>query len=473
MPVDEGKLRDALRPVFDKFDVDGSGSVSTDEMTRMVKQLKMDLSPEKIRKMMVEADPDMSGEVDFEEFCSAVKSQVEAGNGGALAELVQSAGGFFGFFGNLFSFMGGGAAEEPAKPAAPTPKGGGGGGGGGSAVPSARAMSAAPAPPPPAASSFFSSDPVVEASSPPQGGGLGSSLFDKYMSPSEARANRRLGHNETRTTRLRATGVKLSVYLNTEVNRGYATVISLPEECDTLGEVMPMIQKSMQLDRRMLYAAELYLPDGKKIMSYKELIDAAALDTAIVVGCGEPFDPSSIPYDILEFHLQGGGRQAANKVKKQLQSKRKDEALEKADTVRASGHGLDSRAAITSREQHQEDNREQANMQRQEYMEQLMYRAAQNKSLMDRVHHNNLLHKMEQDEARAKREEFERVRLETLADQRRMDKELADARKAQAQMQIKNMHDKVKNDFESSTFYKKSKKLANIARSGSTKGVKI
>ena len=175
----------------------------------------------------------------------------------------------------------------------------------------------------------------------------------------------------------------------------------------------------------------------------------------------------------MEFHLQGGGRQAATKVKKQLQQKRQEESLEKADTVRASGHGLDSRAAITSRQQHENDNREQANLQRQEYMEQLMYRAAQNKSLMDRVHHNNLLHKMEQDEARAKREEFERVRLETLADQRRMDKELADARKAQAQMQIKNMHDKVKNDFESSTFYKKSKKLANIARSGSTKGVKI
>ena len=48
-------------------------------------------------------------------------------------------------------------------------------------------------------------------------------------------------------------------------------------------------------------------------------------------------------------------KQAANKVKKQLQDKRKEEALEKADTVRASGHGLDSRAAITSREQHQED----------------------------------------------------------------------------------------------------------------------
>ena len=52
----------------------------------------------------------------------------------------------------------------------------------------------------------------------------------------------------------------------------------------------------MQLDRRMCYAAELYLPDGTRIASYKQLIDAAALDTAIIVGCGEPFDPSTIPY---------------------------------------------------------------------------------------------------------------------------------------------------------------------------------
>ena len=61
-------------------------------------------------------------------------------------------------------------------------------------------------------------------------------------------------------------------------------------------------------------------------------------------------DPSTIPYDLLEFHLQGGGRQAAKKVKKQLQDKRKEEALEKADTVRASGHGLDSVATSTSRQ---------------------------------------------------------------------------------------------------------------------------
>ena len=317
MAVDEGKLREALKPIFDKFDVDGSGAVSTEEMSAMVKQLKMDITPERLRKMMVEADPDMSGEIDFDEFVSVTKAQIEAGNGGALAAVVQQAGGFFGFFGNLFSMFGG----EPPAAAAPVPTGGAKPSGSSlAAVKASPAAAQAPAPKP-AGSAFFSAAPPEEVSSGSigvGGGGQGGSLFDQYMSPAEARANRQLGHGETRTTRLRATGVKLSVYLNTEVNKGYATVISLPEDCDTLGEVLPKIQQQMQLDRRMLYAAELYLPSGEKITTYKQLIDAAALDTAIIVGCGEPFDPSSVPYDLLEFHLQGGGRQAAKKVKKQL-----------------------------------------------------------------------------------------------------------------------------------------------------------
>ena len=103
-------------------------------------------------------------------------------------------------------------------------------------------------------------------------------------------------------------------------------------------------------------------------------------------------------------------------------------------------------------------------------MEQLMYRAAQQKALMDRVHQNNMMHKIEQDEMRSKREEFERVRLETLAEQRRYDKEMAGIRKAEMQAKISSTHNKVKSDFENSAFYKKSKKLAAISRSGSTKG---
>ena len=493
MPIDEGKLRTELKKVFEMFDEDASGSISSDELGKICKKLNMEMDKAALKKMMTDADPDGSGSIDFEEFVKACKQQIEQGHGGGLGSLVEQAGGFFGFFGSLFGFGGGEPAPPPPKPAAaPAPKPTGGFASPKPVAPSVAPAPAygggAPAPPPaypPAASS--ASPPAASAmgGSPPSGGGgggggffdgagaAGQSLYDQYMSPGEAHANRKLGHGETRTTRLRATGVKLSCYLNTEVDRGRATVISLPEDCDTLGEVLPKIQQQMQLDRRMCYAAELYLPNGEKIGTYKGLIDAAALDTAIIVGCGEPFDPSSIPYDLLEFHLQGGGRAAAKKVKKQLADKRKDEANEKADTVRQSGHGLDSRAAITSRTQTQEENREQANMQRQEYMEQLMYRAAQQKSLMDRVHQNNMMHKIEQDEMRTKREEFERVRLETLAEQRRYDKEMAEIKKAEVQGKIATMHNKVKNDFENSGFYKKSKRLANISRSGSGKGVKV
>ena len=46
-------------------------------------------------------------------------------------------------------------------------------------------------------------------------------------------------------------------------------------------------------------------------------------------------------------------------------------------------------------------------------------------------------------------------------------------KKAEMQAKIGAVHAKVKSDFENSAFYKKSKRLANISRSGSTKGVKI
>ena len=64
------------------------------------------------------------------------------------------------------------------------------------------------------------------------------------------------------------------------------------------------------------------------------------------------------------------------------------------------------------------------------------------------------------------------MRLETLADQRRMDKEISEAKKAEMGASIKAMHDKVKTSFEASGFYQKSKRLTNIARSGSSKGTR-
>ena len=42
--MSERELREKLRPIFDKFDEDGSGAVSTAEMTKIVKQLKLQAS---------------------------------------------------------------------------------------------------------------------------------------------------------------------------------------------------------------------------------------------------------------------------------------------------------------------------------------------------------------------------------------------------------------------------------------------
>jgi hypothetical protein len=85
-------------------------------------------------------------------------------------------------------------------------------------------------------------------------------------------------------------------------------VVKLPEECDTLGEVLPMIHKRLDLNKRIAFAAELFLPDGTKISTYPELIDAAENDHAIIVTCGEAFEPTAVPYDLLEAYLHGGGR---------------------------------------------------------------------------------------------------------------------------------------------------------------------
>ena len=60
-----------------------------------------------------------------------------------------------------------------------------------------------------------------------------------------------------------------------------------------------------------------------------------------------------------------------------------------------------------------------------------------------------------------------------LAYQRKLAKEEADRKKAEMKQKMATMHSRVKSDFESSAFYKKSKMLANISRGGSTKGVRL
>jgi len=276
-------------------------------------------------------------------------------------------------------------------------------------------------------------------------------LYDDYggggRSPSKM-----VGHSPTKTSRLRTSIIKLSCYLNGEADRGRATVVRLPEECDTLGEIIPKIHKRMGMDKRIAYAAELFLPDGKKINTYRELIDASELQHAIIVGCGEKFDPTTIPYDLLEAYLHGGGRDGLKMVKQQLNEKQKIAAAEKADTVRSAGHGIypNSAAVVTARSEVVDANKTMAAQMRHEYMEQLMFRAEQQKALASIVQQNTTMHKMESKASKDRRAEMDVERKERIVEEKRVEKaQLADKRQ-QLKLKIKQKHDHVHRQYEQS-----------------------
>lgn len=277
-----------------------------------------------------------------------------------------------------------------------------------------------------------------------------SGLYAQYSSPagrvgSPSRAkSQRSTHNTTRSAQLRAAGVRLACYLNSEVDSGRSTIVQLPAECDTLAEVIPKIQQRMQLEKKMLYACELFLPSGEIIKSFKTLQEAAAADSPIIVGCGEPFDPLRIPNGMLEFHLNGGGRKAVKSVHKELQDKRKQERAVRAQTVREAGHGFTNEATVVARTQHVEANREQYRLARQRYMQGLAYTAQQQEELLQSVYQNVAYSRMEQEESRETREYNERERRERLRlERQQQEDDLRMAREAEMD-RVQSLHDKVK-----------------------------
>jgi len=112
------ELKAKLRPIFDKFDTDGSGAVSKAEMQLMVAELKLEVTDEQLTAIMADADPDGSGEIDFDEFVTALRAQMQGGGG--LANIFTSAAGTFGWL-NPLAWFGGtiGLAAPAAAPAAP------------------------------------------------------------------------------------------------------------------------------------------------------------------------------------------------------------------------------------------------------------------------------------------------------------------------------------------------------------------
>ena len=80
-------------------------------MTAMVKSLNLNLSPQKVRGLMEEADPDKSGQIEYDEFVTVLKKQLEGGSG-ELAVIVTEASSQFGWL-NPLSWFG------PSEPVAP------------------------------------------------------------------------------------------------------------------------------------------------------------------------------------------------------------------------------------------------------------------------------------------------------------------------------------------------------------------
>jgi calmodulin len=57
-----------IREAFNVFDKDGSGKISKDELRHIMKSLGEDLSEEEIQQMILEADTNGDGEIDYDEF---------------------------------------------------------------------------------------------------------------------------------------------------------------------------------------------------------------------------------------------------------------------------------------------------------------------------------------------------------------------------------------------------------------------
>jgi hypothetical protein len=256
-----------------------------------------------------------------------------------------------------------------------------------------------------------------------------------------------------RSSALRRDRVRLNVYLNIEGvgvsvvggPRGHGTIVMLPVETDTLEEVMRLIQLKLDLEKRLLFACELFLPDGTVVQSFSDLVDAAAIDTPIIVGCGEPFDGTRVPMDLLEFHKQGGGRVGPKKVNAGLASTRQADRFAKAELVREAGHGLlpNSLAVATARTQTVDHNRGNALAMREYYLQTQVRRTAEQEDLKTCAKQNIQFHRMEKEERRMRIEEKAAQRQERMIAERDRDRlDLAKSKREDA-ARAQSLHDKV------------------------------
>ena len=63
--------------MFNLVDTDKSGTISAEELGRLLETLKMQVNPDELKKIVEEIDEDGNGQIDFNEFIKVMNKRVE------------------------------------------------------------------------------------------------------------------------------------------------------------------------------------------------------------------------------------------------------------------------------------------------------------------------------------------------------------------------------------------------------------
>ena len=65
-----------LRKAFERFDADGSGTISKTELQKACESLGKSFTDRQIKHIMSKADADQSGELEYEEFAASIEGTI-------------------------------------------------------------------------------------------------------------------------------------------------------------------------------------------------------------------------------------------------------------------------------------------------------------------------------------------------------------------------------------------------------------
>lgn len=82
-------LQDAteVQKVFERFDANGDGKISAEELAGVMKDLGSDVSPEELNSIMESIDTDKDGFINLQEFAGFCKGDGDADGDGGMKEL--------------------------------------------------------------------------------------------------------------------------------------------------------------------------------------------------------------------------------------------------------------------------------------------------------------------------------------------------------------------------------------------------